>query len=64
MEKLIITACITGAEVTRQQQPALAITPDEIARDAYDLFLQELQGNNESNCQVKSARSNRSANGF
>ncbi|MBP7237709.1 MAG: 3-keto-5-aminohexanoate cleavage protein [Petrotogaceae bacterium] len=38
MEKLIITACITGAEVTRQQQPALAITPDEIARDAYECF--------------------------
>ncbi len=34
MEKLIITAAITGAEVTRDVQPNLAITPDEIAADA------------------------------
>lgn len=31
MDKLIITAALTGAEVTRAQQPALPITPDEIA---------------------------------
>ncbi|TAN71468.1 MAG: 3-keto-5-aminohexanoate cleavage protein, partial [Magnetospirillum sp.] len=31
MEKLIITAALTGAEVTRAQHPALPITPDEIA---------------------------------
>ena len=31
MEKLIITAALTGAEVTREQQPALPISPDEIA---------------------------------
>ncbi len=31
MEKLVITAALTGAEVTREQQPALPITPDEIA---------------------------------
>lgn len=31
MQKLIITAALTGAEVTRAQQPALPITPDEIA---------------------------------
>jgi len=30
MNKLIITAALTGAEVTRQQQPALPITPVEI----------------------------------
>lgn len=30
MEKLIITAALTGAEVTREQQPALPITPEEI----------------------------------
>ena len=34
MEKLIITAALTGAEVTREQQPALPITPDEIAQAA------------------------------
>lgn len=36
MDKLIITAALTGAEVTRDQQPALPITPDEIARAAED----------------------------
>jgi 3-keto-5-aminohexanoate cleavage enzyme len=30
MQKLIITAALTGAEVTREQQPALPITPEEI----------------------------------
>ena len=31
MQKLIITAALTGAEVTRAQQPALPVTPIEIA---------------------------------
>ncbi|MDW7670302.1 MAG: 3-keto-5-aminohexanoate cleavage protein [Bacillota bacterium] len=31
MQKLIITAALTGAEVTREQQPALPMTPEEIA---------------------------------
>ncbi|WP_300337084.1 3-keto-5-aminohexanoate cleavage protein [Accumulibacter sp.] len=31
MDQLIITAAVTGAEVTREQQPALPLTPDEIA---------------------------------
>lgn len=34
MDKLIITAALSGAEVTREQQPALPITPDEIAEAA------------------------------
>ncbi len=34
MEKLIITAALNGAEVTRAQQPALPITPEEIASAA------------------------------
>jgi 3-keto-5-aminohexanoate cleavage enzyme len=38
MEKLIITAAITGAEVTREQQPNLPITPEEIANEAYECF--------------------------
>lgn len=38
MEKLIITACLTGAEVTRETQPALPITPDEIADAAYEAW--------------------------
>lgn len=38
MEKLIITVALTGAEVTREQQPALPITPDEIAEAAYDCW--------------------------
>jgi 3-keto-5-aminohexanoate cleavage enzyme len=36
MDKLIITAALTGAEVTRVQQPALPITPDEIATAAQE----------------------------
>ncbi len=35
MEKLIITAALTGAEVTRENQPNLPITPEEIAEEAY-----------------------------
>ncbi len=34
MEKLIITACICGAEVTKEQNPAVPYTPLEIAREA------------------------------
>jgi 3-keto-5-aminohexanoate cleavage enzyme len=36
MEKLIITAALTGAEVTRAQQPALPINPEEIALAAQE----------------------------
>lgn len=39
MEKLIITVALTGAEVTREQQPNLPITPDEIAEAAYECYL-------------------------
>ena len=39
MEKLIITACLTGAEVTREQKPNLPLTPDEIAEAAYQCYL-------------------------
>lgn len=39
MEKLIITACLTGAEVTRANQPNLPISPDEIAEAAYQAYL-------------------------
>lgn len=38
MEKLVITAAIVGAEVTREEQPALALTPEEIAEDAYKCY--------------------------
>ncbi len=38
MSKLIITAALTGAEVTRVQQPALPLTPGEIAQAAYDCY--------------------------
>ncbi|MCL6515862.1 3-keto-5-aminohexanoate cleavage protein [Alicyclobacillus sp.] len=34
MEKLIITAAMVGAETTREQQPNLPITPEEIAEAA------------------------------
>lgn len=36
MDPLIITAALTGAEVTREQQPALPIGPDEIAQAAWE----------------------------
>lgn len=38
MEKLIITAALTGAEVTRELQPNLPLSPDEIAQDAYACY--------------------------
>ncbi|MTI68252.1 MAG: 3-keto-5-aminohexanoate cleavage protein [Firmicutes bacterium] len=38
MEKLIITAALTGAEVTRKQQPNLPLTPEEIAEAAYEAY--------------------------
>ena len=38
MEKLIITAALNGAEVTKEQQPNLPITPDEVAQAAYEVY--------------------------
>jgi 3-keto-5-aminohexanoate cleavage enzyme len=38
MKKLIITAAVVGAEVMKNQQPALPITPEEIANDVYDCW--------------------------
>ncbi|WP_432662577.1 3-keto-5-aminohexanoate cleavage protein [Wukongibacter baidiensis] len=38
MQKLIITAALTGAEVTKEQQPNLPVTPDEIAEAAYECY--------------------------
>jgi 3-keto-5-aminohexanoate cleavage enzyme len=38
VDKLIITACLTGAEVTREQQPNIPISPDEIAEAAYQAW--------------------------
>ncbi len=38
MDKLIITAALTGAEVTREDNPNLPITPAEIAAAAYDCY--------------------------
>ncbi|HHT68877.1 MAG TPA: 3-keto-5-aminohexanoate cleavage protein [Firmicutes bacterium] len=38
MSKLIITAVLTGAEVTRAQQPNLPITPEEIAQAALEAY--------------------------
>ncbi|MCX7654084.1 MAG: 3-keto-5-aminohexanoate cleavage protein [Fervidobacterium sp.] len=35
MDKLIITVAVTGAEVTKAQQPNLPITPEEIAEEVY-----------------------------
>ena len=38
VSKLIITAALTGAEVTREQQPNLPITPQEIGRAALEAY--------------------------
>lgn len=38
MSKLIITAALTGAEVTQEQQPHLPITPQEIGRAAVEAY--------------------------
>jgi len=38
LTKLIITAALTGAEVTREQQPNLPITPEEIAQAALEAY--------------------------
>lgn len=38
MEKLIITAALTGAEVTRDQTPYIPLTPLEIAEAAYECY--------------------------
>jgi 3-keto-5-aminohexanoate cleavage enzyme len=36
VDKLIITAALTGAETTREHNPNLPMTPEEIARAALD----------------------------
>lgn len=38
MEKLIITACICGAEVSKEQNPAVPYTVEEIAREAKSAY--------------------------
>ena len=38
MDKLIITAALTGAEVSREQQAALPVTPEEIGLAAEECF--------------------------
>lgn len=43
MEKLIITAAICGAEVTKEQNPNVPYTVEEIGEEA-DIALSELKG--------------------
>ncbi|PTX62486.1 3-keto-5-aminohexanoate cleavage enzyme [Melghirimyces profundicolus] len=38
MDKLIITAALVGAEVTREDTPHLPVTPEEIGKDAFEAF--------------------------
>ena len=38
MEKVIITACISGAEVTKEANPAVPYTVDEIGREAESAY--------------------------
>ncbi len=39
MKKMVITCAVTGAETTKQDNPNLPITPEEIADSAYEAFL-------------------------
>lgn len=39
MEKLIITVAVSGAEVTQADNPAVPISPEEIAQETYKAFL-------------------------
>lgn len=39
MEKLIITCAVTGAEVTKEQNPAVPYTVDEVIESAYQAYL-------------------------
>ena len=38
MEKLIISACICGAEVTKEQNPNVPYTVEEIVREAKSAY--------------------------
>ena len=38
MDKLIISACICGAEVTKENNPAVPYTVEEIAREAKSAY--------------------------
>ena len=38
MEKLIISSCICGAEVTKEQNPAVPYTVEEIVREAKSAY--------------------------
>lgn len=38
MQKLIITAAVQGAEVTKQQNPNLPVTPEELAQSSYEAY--------------------------
>ncbi|SHE27867.1 MULTISPECIES: 3-keto-5-aminohexanoate cleavage protein [Caloramator] len=39
MEKLIITCALTGAEVTKEQNPAVPYTAEEMAQSAYEAYI-------------------------
>jgi len=38
MDKVIITVAVTGGQTTREQNPGLPITPEEIAQAAYECY--------------------------
>lgn len=39
MDKLIITCALTGAEVTKEQNPAIPYTAEEMAQSAYEAYM-------------------------
>ena len=60
MDKLIITAALTGAEVTRDDNPNLPIAPQELAAAAYDCYragasIVHLHARNEDQSSTQSA---------
>jgi len=60
MDKLIITAALAGAEVTRHDNPNLPITPQELADAAYDCYragasIVHLHARNEDQSSTQSA---------
>jgi len=38
MDKVIVTVAVTGGQTTREQHPGLPVTPEEIARAAYECY--------------------------
>lgn len=38
MEKMVITAALTGSQITRKQTPYIPLTPEEVAEEAFSAY--------------------------